>query len=408
MTRQPIRLHPLRQKLLEAPLADVEAAVAAELDGAGIAAIIRPGQRIAITAGSRGIASIPAVLRAVAASVRRVGADPFLVPAMGSHGGATGEGQLDTLAGLGVTPESVGAPILSSMVTVQLGSTESGMPVYLDKNAAGSDGIIVVNRIKQHTDYAGPLESGLMKMIAIGLGKRDQPERIHAYGSPGLRRHIPEVARYKIEHAPIKMGLALFEDGYERLRAVRACAAADIEANERMWIEEVRELAPRIPFDSLDLLIVEQIGKDISGAGLDTRVIGRMLIPGEPEPDRPRIERVIALDLTEATHGNGVGTGLCDFVPRRLVDRINWDVTYTNGIVSGFLQRCFLPIVLEDEKACVDAALSTLSRIPFEDLRIARIRSTLHLDTLLCSEALLRDLAANADLSRVDAPPLVL
>ncbi|MCA1596359.1 MAG: DUF2088 domain-containing protein, partial [Chloroflexi bacterium] len=253
-----------------------------------------------------------------------------------------------------------------------------------------------------------PFESGLMKMIAIGLGKRDQPEIIHAHGAAGLRRFIPEVARYKISHAPIRMGIALFEDGHEHLRAVRACPAAEIETSEKAWLDEVRASAPGLPFDKIDLLIVEQIGKDISGAGLDTRVIGRMIIPGEAEPERPRIARIIALDLTEATHGNGVGTGLCDFVPRKLVDKINWDVTYTNGIVSGFLQRCFLPIVTADEKAAVDAAISTLSLIPPDRLRVVRIRSTLHLDTMLCSPALLEEAEGRPDLCRLDGDPMMI
>jgi hypothetical protein len=281
------------------------------------------------------------------------------------------------------------------------------MPVYLDKNAAGADGILVVNRVKQHTDYTGPIESGLMKMVAIGLGKREQPEAVHSFGAAGLRKHIPEVARFKLQHAPIRMGLALFEDGHKRLQSVRACLAEEIETNERRWIEEVRSSAPGIPFDSLDLLIVEEIGKDVSGAGLDTRVIGRMIIPGEPEPDRPRIERIVALNLTEATHGNGVGTGLCDFVTRRLVDSIDWDVTYTNTLVSGFLQRGFTPMVMNDERSAIDAALFTLSRKPIGEVRIVRIRSTLYLDRLLCSAALLPEVDRDPRLSRLDGPPFL-
>jgi hypothetical protein len=312
------------------------------------------------------------------------------------------------LAGLGVTEASVGAPILSSMETVRLGELSGGMPVYMDRHAAGADAIIVVNRIKQHTDYSGPLESGLMKMIAIGLGKRDQPEIVHAYGAAGLRQFIPEVARYKIDHSTIRLGLALFEDGYEQLRAVRACRAMDIESCERKWIEEVRSLAPCIPFDELDLLIVDLIGKDISGAGMDTHVIGRILIPGEPDLPRPRIERIVGLDLSEATHGNAVGLGLCDFVTRRLVDAADWHATYTNGIVSGFIQRCFVPVVMPDDRSAIDAALFTLSRKPLEDLRIVRIRSTLHLDRLYCSRALLPLVESSPDMIQDPGPPVVI
>ena len=404
LERDPIPLFPMRQKLVDAPLPDVEAAVRAELMRAGLAEEVHTGQRIAITAGSRGIASIPDVLRAVASSVKSLGAEPFLVPAMGSHGGATAVGQIDMLASLGIAPESIGAPILSSMETVRLGFTDSGIPVYLDRHAAEADGILVVNRIKQHTDYSGPFESGLMKMISIGLGKRDQAEVIHAHGTSGLRTLVPEVARFKIEHSPIRMGLALFEDARDQLTEVRACRAADIEANEKKWLEEVRRNAARLPFETIDLLIVDRVGKDISGAGMDTRVIGRMLIPGEPEPDRPQIERIVGLDLTEATHGNAIGVGLCDVVTRRMVDKIDWNATYINSIVSNAPQRGFVPIVMPDDRSAIDTALTLLSRKSVLEMRIVRISSTLDVENLFCSEALLVE--DSPTLTRVDGEPV--
>lgn len=391
-----LQLCPVRQRLLSAPVRDVPAAVRSALLDGGLRESIHPGQRIAITAGSRGIDQIAAILKAVIEAVRERGAEPFIVPAMGSHGGATAEGQRALLAEtFGIHEASMGAPILSSMEVVELGRTaQHDLPVFLDRYAASADGIIVVNRVKAHTDFSGPWESGLMKMIAIGLGKRAQAESIHAHGAWGLRNLIPEVARRKIALGPFRIGLAILEDGRDQTAELVGLSAALIEEAEPKLLERARQMMARLPFEELDLLIVDRIGKEISGAGLDPNVIGRKRIEGEPEFESPRIERILLRDLTEATHGNGIGTGLADIITRRLYDKIDWEVTNTNSVVSGFTQRSMVPCISANDREALSLALFLLRRIPPVELRVLRITDTLHLEDLQASPALLNGSAA--------------
>jgi len=388
------RMAAARQRLFSAPVPDIPAAVAAELKRAGLAERVRPGSRIAVTAGSRGIANIDVILKAVVDEIRLLGAEPFLVPTMGSHGGATAEGQVELLAAFGITEPAMGVPIRSTMEVKEIGRTERDVPVYLDRYAAEADGIVVVNRVKGHTDFSGPVESGLLKMITIGLGKRAQAESVHAYGSWGLRELIPEVGRAKVRLAPILMGLAILEDGYDQTCAVVGVPAERIEAEEPALLQRAKEYAPRIPFDELDLLIVDRIGKEISGCGMDTNVIGRKRIPGEPEFERPRIERLIVRDVTDESHGNAIGIGLADFITQRLHEKIDWHVTNTNAMVSGFLARSMVPVVCPTDQAAVDAALFTLRRKRPQDVRVMRISDTLHLEHMQISEALLPEAQA--------------
>jgi hypothetical protein len=266
-----------------------------------------------------------------------------------------------------------------------LGHTERGTPVYLDRNAAGADGIIVINRVKTHTDFKGPFESGLMKMITIGLGKRVQAESIHAYLAWGLQNLIPEVGRAKIRLAPIKLALAILEDGRDQTCEIVGLKAEEIEAREPELLLRAKEYMATLPFDDIDLLIVDQIGKEISGSGMDPNVIGRLRIPGEAEFERPRVERLVVLDLTEESHGNGVGTGLADFTTQKLIDKIDWHVTNTNSVVSGFMLRSMVPVVSPTDRAAIEGALFTLRRKPVQEVRAMRIRNTLHLEQLQLS-----------------------
>jgi Lactate racemase N-terminal domain len=403
-----LALAPVRQQLYSAPVADLEGAVRAALAQGGLEGSVRPGQRIAITAGSRGIANIAAVLRTVAARVRELGAEPFIVPAMGSHGGATDEGQRELLAGtFGIDEVRAGAPVLSSMEVVELGRTaEHDLPVYLDRNAAGADGIVVVNRVKPHTDFTGPYESGLMKMITIGLGKRLQAESIHAYGAWGLRVLMPEVARAKLEQAKILLGVALLEDGHDQTCEVVGLPAAAIPDEEPRLLERARRNMARLPFEELDLLIVDRIGKEISGAGMDPNVIGRKRIDGEPEFTSPRIERIIARELSRETHGNGIGTGLADIITQRLFDGIDWEITNTNSVVSGFTLRSMVPVIAANDREALRTALFLLRRHPLPGLRVARILDTFHLEHLQVSLPLLDGDAASRIEPQGPAAPL--
>lgn len=382
------RVQKIRQRLWAKVLPDVEGHVVRQVSASGLARRLKPGARVAITGGSRGIANIDRIIAATAKAIRQLGGEPFIVPAMGSHGGATAEGQIEVLASYGVTEERMGCAIRSSMEVVQIGVTESGMPVHLDRHAASADAIVVINRVKKHTDFRGHVESGLMKMIAIGLGKKVQAELIHAYGSPGLKKYVPEVARVAIARAPIALGLAIVENGYEETADVVALEPEEIEAGEARLLKLVKRHAPGIPFDEVDVLVVDRIGKEISGSGLDTNVIGRIKIPGVPDPPRPRITAIVALDLTPASHGNAIGIGLCDVVSRKLVDKMDPGATYTNAITSGFYERGKIPITLPNDALAVHTAISRLPPEAQAAPRLIRIPDTLHIAEMWVAEAL--------------------
>lgn len=384
-------LLPVRQRLWSKRVANLEAEVEGLVRRSRLAARVKPGFSVAIAAGSRGVANIDRIVATVAATVRALGGSPFVVPAMGSHGGGTAEGQVQILAELGVTEQRVGAPIRSSMETVRLGETESGMPVNFDHNAYGADAIVVVNRVKKHTDITSPVESGLMKMIAIGLGKKTQADMIHAYGSRGLRKYIPEVARVALAKAPIALGIATLENGYEETAEVHAFEPDQIEAGEMRLLRRNKRLLPRLPFEEIDVLIVERMGKEISGTGMDTNVLGRIKIAGEKDPVYPRVQTVIVLDLTEASHGNAIGIGLADLTTERLVRKIDREATYINGITSGFLERGKIPITLPTDRAAIETAFSRLSPPQRARPRVVRIADTLHLDAFEASAALVED-----------------
>jgi hypothetical protein len=389
MTTLP-RFATVRQEVARAPLADIPGAVRAELRRIGLAAKISPGARIAVGAGSRGIASYAVVVGAVVAELRAIGAEPFVFPAMGSHGGATAEGQAEVLATWGITPETMGCPVLSSMEVVRVGQTAAGLPVFCDAAAHAADGIIVVNRVKIHTDFHGPTESGLTKMLAIGLGKRAGAEPIHELGTTGLRDHIPQVAAVQLQRSPVLCGVAIVEDGAHSVSVVRAVPAAQIPSEEPGLLERARALRARLPARAMDVLVVDQMGKDISGAGMDNNVLGRMLIDGEPEPEEPRVGTIVTLRLTEDTHGNACGIGFADIVAQGLLDQMDAEVTRINIETSGFLRRGVIPPAYPTERAAVEAAFARHARAgDASGVAAMRIRDTLSLEELEVSEAIL-------------------
>jgi hypothetical protein len=391
-------MYRVQQRLYDRVLVDLDSHVIGEVVR-GLQDRVRPNQRIAIAVGSRGVANIARIARGIAEGIRRVGGQPFIVPAMGSHGGGTAEGQVEILDSLGVTKAFTRCPIVSSMDVVQIGSTDDGTPVFLDRNAAGADGIVVVNRVKRHTDFHGDLESGLMKLLCIGLGKKAQADLVHSYGAPGLKKYVPLVARVTLARAPILLGLAALENGYEETAELVALAPAEIEDSEKALLRQHKQRYPMLPIDQLDLLIVDQIGKDVSGTGMDTNVIGRIRIDGQPEPRRPKIRTIVALSLTEASHGNAVGVGLADLISRGLRDAIDGEAMAVNVITSGFLERGKVPITLESDRLAIETALS---RLPPESRRrpsVARILDTLHVGEFDVSEAVASQLRGRSGLT---------
>ncbi|MFB3903799.1 MAG: DUF2088 domain-containing protein [Acidobacteriota bacterium] len=390
------QLHRVRRSFPRPVLPDLERSLFEQLEQHRT--LVRPGSSIAIGVGSRGIARLARVVRVVASWVTTRGGGPFIVPAMGSHGGATAEGQAQILADYGVQAESVGAPIRSSMEVVELRQDGCEARVYQDRQAFESDGIIVINRVKPHTDFHGRHESGLMKMIAIGLGKRAQAAEIHRHGVRGLRDLMPEVARRVLAQSKPILGIGIVENAYEEIADIRAVPGPEIPDRDASMLNHARDLMPALPVDQLDLLIVDQIGKDISGVGLDTNVIGRLGIRGEPDPERPRIKAIIARELTPGSHGNALGIGLADVITRRLYDSIDSKPLYENLYVSGFLERGKVPIVAQSDAEALFYALRACPGIDPTRARVIRIQNTLRLDSLHVSSAVLKDLEGRNDI----------
>lgn len=399
------RVMPVRQRI-EAPTeADPEGAARAALSP--IRGRLRPGMTVAITAGSRGIHDLVPVLRGAGRLLAEAGARPFMVPAMGSHGSATAAGQIEVLAGLGVTEASVGLPIRSSMDTVVLGRVPGGPEVHLDRHAAEADAILAVNRIKPHTDFHGPVESGLAKIVAIGLGNQRGAEGIHAYGSARLGRFIPEVAARIVATGRLLGGVAVIENALERTARVAFVEPEGIGgAAEAALLDEARGLMGRLPFSDLDVLVVDELGKDKSGSGLDTNVIGRMMIRGSEEYTSPRITNIAVLDVSPASHGNAVGLGLADFVPFRVIEKLDLRAMYLNSMTSGIggVQRGQIPIALPSERDAVAAAILACGRPDPENVRLVRMADTLDTAHLLVSETLWPEVEAHRDLE-VAGPP---
>jgi hypothetical protein len=394
------RLLPVRQKFDAPQVRDVAAATREALEP--LRARVKKGMRVALTVGSRGIHDVPVVLRETGAWLHEQGAEPFVVPAMGSHGGATAEGQVQLLASLGVTEESVGLPIEATMETVELGRVPDGPMAHLDANVARADAVIAINRVKAHTDFHGEIESGLAKIIAIGLGKQRGAEGIHRYGPRSMAVWVPRVARRIIETGKVLGGLAIVENAFDRAAEILLLEPDDIGGpGEAAVLERAKTLMPGIPFDAVDVVVVDQMGKNISGSGLDTNVIGRMMIRGSEEFERPRIANLVVLDLTDSSHGNTTGVGLADFIPFRILEKVDLRSAYVNAMTSGLggPQRGQIPIALPTDRDAVAAALLTCGRADLENARVLRVHSTLDLELLLVSESLRDQVEADDRLS---------
>jgi len=393
----------VRQRFEAEKLEDIDGAVRAELDRCAVR--IDRGASLAIAIGSRGIANIARIVKQVVMWVRRQGGEPFIVPAMGSHGGATAEGQRRILESYGVTETYTNAPIRSSMSVVELPRGDFETPVYWDEHACHADGTIVVNRIKPHTSFHGRYESGLMKMIAIGLGKHAQAAAIHRFGVEGLRDLMPRVARQILQHGNLLLGVAIVENAYDETLKIRALPAADIPAEEPGLLDLARANLPHLPVDALAILVVDEIGKDISGLGLDPNVVGRLKIRGQPEPARPNIKMIIIRDLSEGSHGNAAGMGLADIATRRFFEKIDFQVTYENVLTSTFLDRGKVPLIAETDRQALEFAFRALGSIGPAEARVVRIKNTLRLDLLHVSRAVLREIEARPDIEVVGPVP---
>jgi hypothetical protein len=383
------RMVTVKQEFDAPGISDIAASVADQMQHLDIAGRVRPGESIAITAGSRGIANIGPVIAAAVASIRSAGADPFVVPAMGSHGGGTAEGQVEVLASLGITEESAGAPIRASMDTVVVTHTKSGVPVHFDRIASEADHVLIVNRVKPHTRFVGPIESGLHKMMLIGLGKHEGASVYHrAILDHSFPEILADVGQAVLEKCRIIGGLALVENGKDETALIEAVRPEDFATREPELLKQANEWLPSLPVKECDLLIVDRIGKDISGAGMDTNVVGRKYFDHMATPeDRVSCRRILVRSLTEKTKGNACGIGIAEFTTQRCVDQVDSGKTAINCITALHPEGAMIPITLSTDREAVEAALKTIGLVEPQDARVVQIADTLHLDTVRISEA---------------------
>ena len=356
---------------------------------------LEPGSKIAVAAGSRGIDKIYEVTEAVIEVLKSFNLSPFIIPAMGSHGGATPEGQIDVLADYGISEENLNVPVRASLETRVIGKTSSNIEVRFSKVALESDGIIVINRVKVHTDFSAEIESGMSKMLVIGLGKHQGASNIHSQGVDKFPEILPEAAQIIIDKAPVLFGLGLLENAVEKLCDFRIASADQIIETDKELLKKQKELLPEIPFAEVDLLIVDEIGKNISGSGMDTNIIGKTK---KVDVD---IGYIFVRSITDESHGNAIGIGMADFTTKQCYDRINFKDMYTNVLTARMLQYGRIPIVLKDEYTAIKTAI-LFSNKDIDDIKIVKIKNTLELEEIYFSNALLNEAENDKDISICD------
>ncbi|WMS43412.1 hypothetical protein RDV64_03125 [Acuticoccus sp. MNP-M23] len=386
---------PVRQIFDDTHIADLEAHLSRAFTEANLAARIKPGETVALGVGSRGVAELPTLVRLTVEALKAAGAEPFIVPAMGSHGGASAEGQTKMLASLGVTEESAGCPIRSSMETVTVGQLPSGLAALMDAEAMGADHIAFINRVKPHTSFSGTIESGLCKMMAIGLANQKGADSCHQEGFGRMAHNVVEMAKVKLANAPILFGLATVENGYDRIAMAEVVFAEDILAREPALLAEARSKMPRVLFDPLDVLVVGQMGKDFSGSGMDPNITGR---PGTPYLDlRQTTGKLVVLNISQRSGGNATGLGLADFCTKALYDQIDYRAFYTNHLTSTVTTGSKIPMIMATDKMAVQGAVKTCNAADPLAPRIAYIPNTLQLEHVFVSEALLAEARSRDD-----------
>ncbi len=400
------RMIRVRQRFDRPIVEDIPREVQQQLASLNLGRRVRPGQSVAITAGSRGIANIAEITRAIVAHCRKLGLEPFIVPAMGSHGGATAEGQREVLAGYGIVEEFVGAPVRASMETVIIDTTPQGIPVHFDRIASEADHVIVAGRIKPHTGFVGEIESGLHKMMLIGLGKAVGAAIYHkAIKDFTFFDIITAVADSVIRKCRVLCGVGIVENAYDETALIAAVAPEEFYEREKTLLKQARDWLPRLPFPDVDLLIIDQIGKNVSGTGMDTNVVGRKYNDhAATELDDARVRRIFIRSLTEQTHGNACGIGLAEFTTRRAAAQIDAQITRVNCITAGHPTAAMLPVICENDREAIEDALSTIGLTPPEHSRVIHIQDTLHLETVLVSEAYAAEIPKQSRLEIVDRP----
>jgi hypothetical protein len=379
-------------------VSDIPGEVRRQWQQSRVSGRLRRGSRVAVAVGSRGIANLASIVRATLDSLRDLGAQPFIVAAMGSHGGATAAGQRELLAEYGISEQALGVPVKTDMTALPIGTNSWGEPVFWDKNALEADAVVTVSRVKPHTDFRGRFESGIAKMIVIGLGKRDGAAQHHRWGYRGLRDMLPETARVVIEKTPFVGGLAILENAHEQTARLQVVDRDEVLEIEPSLLDEARRLMARLPFEQLDMLVIGEIGKNYSGAGIDPNVVGRLLMEAQPDFESPRITRICALDLSPESHGNGTGVGIADLTTDRLLAAIDPVPFRMNNLTACFLCRSKLPFAFPTDRECLAMGVQTCWQPNLQALRMVFIPNTLELGELWVSAALVEEAKTNPHL----------
>jgi hypothetical protein len=400
----------VRQKFDSARLEDVAGSVLGQIRALSPDLPIRPGQSVALACPSRGLADYPVIVKSVVAGLRELKLNPFIIPAMGSHGAATASGQEKVLHDLGITESAVGTPIRSSLEVVPVGTTPEGIPVNIDRLAHEADHIVPINRIKEHTGFEADIQSGLMKIMVIGLGKTEGAQRYHhAMTTYGYHAVIMAGARTVLQNCNILFGVGSIENAYYQVADVGVFRKESIEDRERAFLAKYRTIKAGLPFDFAHVLMIEEVGKEISGHSFDTKVVGRIGTYLGPDPEKPVVKRIMVSDLTDATRGNASGIGTADVITRRLFDRMDYQKTAINNIVSAQLEVSKTPLIMENDRDALTVCMMTVGLVPYPEQKIMRIKNTLYLDEVDISVAYLPELKGRKDLEVVlPARPLQL
>lgn len=396
----------LRQRFDGPTIDDISGTVTTQLSRLDLGQKIQPGQSVAITAGSRGIAHISQIIAATVAFLKQLGAKPIIVPAMGSHGGATAEGQRQVIESYGITEQNCGCPIRASMQTVVIGQAPQGFDVHFDRHALEADHVLVCGRVKPHTGLAGDIQSGLLKMMLIGLGKHAGALTYHrAAADYGFEVIVQSVADMLIERGKVIAGLAVVENAYDQTALIEAVAPRDFAAREKWLLRQAQQWMPKLPFEVVDVLVIDEIGKNISGTGMDTNIVGRKFDDHKAvEGEYPKVKRILIRGLTEATHGNALGIGMCEFCLQRVIDGMDRQKTMVNGLTSLHVSGAMIPLVYPNDREALTAALDTIGLTPPRDARLIWIRNTLEIVELYCSAAYLDQARSRADLTVLSDP----
>jgi hypothetical protein len=400
------RIFRVRQTFERQIVADIPATVEAELSRLNLATKVKPGQTVAITAGSRGVANIAIIIKAVVDHAKRLGLLPYIVPAMGSHGGGTAEGQAELLAGYGITEATMGCPVRASMETVVVCQAAEGFPVHFDKHAFGADHVIVVNRVKPHTMFVGDVESGLMKMMLIGLGKHNGAKVYHrVIRNYSFGQIVRSVAREVLSRCRVLCGVGIVENAYDQTAQIKAVGSHEFEDREKELLVTAKKWLPRLPFKQAHILMIDEIGKNISGSGMDTNIIGRKFNDHEPREDEwPKIKIIALRGLTPETHGNASGIGISELVRQRVVDEMNREITNINCETAGHVTAAMIPISKQTDREIIDLSLTCIGMVEPPEAKLMWIRDTLHLSELECSEAYYREAVERPDLTVLEEP----